>query len=162
MSDGEHTTNWPDLAIGLYDRLTGRNAEITYEFQDMHVKIPSGTAPRAACRVDFLGQAERPHAERGRRPKLEVTGRLEGTFRDRPVQLEAGGRELTLRVPNLRSAWTLRRAATPSAVPLMRAMRNSGLTLTLLIASRWAFPVLPEPHVAGTASLLPFMKFPPN
>lgn len=43
----EHTTNWPDLAIGLYDRLTGRNAEITYEFQDMHVKVPSGTGPDA-------------------------------------------------------------------------------------------------------------------
>lgn len=43
----EHTTNWPDLAIGLYDRLTGRNTEITYEFVDMHVKIPSGTGPRA-------------------------------------------------------------------------------------------------------------------
>ena len=43
----EHTTNWPDLAIGLYDRLTGRNAEITYEFADMHVKIPSGTGPEA-------------------------------------------------------------------------------------------------------------------
>lgn len=39
----QHTTNWPDLAIGLYDRLTGRNAEIAYEFVDMHVKIPSGT-----------------------------------------------------------------------------------------------------------------------
>ena len=42
MSTG-HTTNWPDLAIGLYDRLTGRNAEITYEFADMHIKVPSGT-----------------------------------------------------------------------------------------------------------------------
>ncbi len=44
---GDHTTNWPDLAIGLYDRLTGRNAEITYEFADLHVKIPSGTGARA-------------------------------------------------------------------------------------------------------------------
>ena len=43
----EHTTNWPDLAIGLFDQLTGRNAEITYEFVDMHVKIPSGTGPEA-------------------------------------------------------------------------------------------------------------------
>lgn len=43
----EHTTNWLDLAIGLYDRLTGRNAEIAYEFVDMHVKIPSGTGPAA-------------------------------------------------------------------------------------------------------------------
>jgi hypothetical protein len=29
MANAEHTTSWPDLAIGLYDRLTGRNAEIT-------------------------------------------------------------------------------------------------------------------------------------
>lgn len=43
----EQTTNWPELAIGLYDRLTGRNAEITYEFSDMHVKVPSGTGPQA-------------------------------------------------------------------------------------------------------------------
>lgn len=43
----EQTTNWPDLAIGLYDRLTGRNAEITYEFADMHVSVPSGTGPQA-------------------------------------------------------------------------------------------------------------------
>ena len=47
MADNEHTTNWPDLAIGLYDRLTGRNAEITYELQDMHVKIPSGAGSDA-------------------------------------------------------------------------------------------------------------------
>ncbi|MEM6656124.1 MAG: hypothetical protein AAF596_09995 [Planctomycetota bacterium] len=47
MSAEAHTTNWPDLAIGLYDRLTGRGAEITYEFDDMHVKIPSGTGGEA-------------------------------------------------------------------------------------------------------------------
>ena len=47
MSEHDQTTNWPDLAIGLYDRLTGRNAEITYEFDNMHVKIPSGTGPDA-------------------------------------------------------------------------------------------------------------------
>lgn len=35
-------TSWLDLAIGMYERLTGRNAEITYEFDDMHVKVPSG------------------------------------------------------------------------------------------------------------------------
>ncbi|MDJ0781568.1 MAG: hypothetical protein QNJ22_06325 [Desulfosarcinaceae bacterium] len=43
----EATTNWPDLAIGLYDRLTGRNAEITYEFENMEVAIPSHTAKDA-------------------------------------------------------------------------------------------------------------------
>ncbi|WP_135663953.1 hypothetical protein [Halorhabdus rudnickae] len=35
------TTNWPELAAGLYDRLTGRGAEIVYEFKDMDVAVPS-------------------------------------------------------------------------------------------------------------------------
>jgi hypothetical protein len=43
----EHTKNWPDLALGLYDRLTGSNAEISYEFNNMHVQIPSGTGAEA-------------------------------------------------------------------------------------------------------------------
>ena len=47
MTKESQTTNWTDLAIGLYDCLTGRNAEITYEFSDMHIKIPSGTGPQA-------------------------------------------------------------------------------------------------------------------
>ncbi|QEG21046.1 hypothetical protein [Mariniblastus fucicola] len=45
--NAEHTKNWPDLAIGLYDRLTGANAEITYGFEDMKVKVPSGTGESA-------------------------------------------------------------------------------------------------------------------
>lgn len=47
MADENHTTNWPELAIGLYDRLTGRGAEITYEFDKMNVHIPSGTGDNA-------------------------------------------------------------------------------------------------------------------
>jgi hypothetical protein len=43
----EQTTNWPDLAIALSERLTGKHAQITYEFQDMHIKIPSGTGTQA-------------------------------------------------------------------------------------------------------------------
>ncbi|MEQ8211837.1 MAG: hypothetical protein RH917_18715 [Lacipirellulaceae bacterium] len=43
----EQTKNWPDLAIGLYDRLTGRNAEISYHFDDMNIQIPSGTGESA-------------------------------------------------------------------------------------------------------------------
>ena len=35
------TTTWPDLAIGLYDRLTGRNAQITYDFDALTVQVPS-------------------------------------------------------------------------------------------------------------------------
>lgn len=37
------TQTWPDLAIGLYDKLTGRGAEITYEFEDFDLHVPSGT-----------------------------------------------------------------------------------------------------------------------
>jgi hypothetical protein len=47
MATTPQTTNWPDLAIGLYDRLTGRNAEIEYDFADMQVSVPSGTGPSA-------------------------------------------------------------------------------------------------------------------
>ena len=37
------TNNWPELAIGLYDKLTGRGAEITYEFDNFEVFVPSST-----------------------------------------------------------------------------------------------------------------------
>jgi len=37
----EDNAQWPDLAISLYDRLTGRNAEIIYEFEDLEVQVPS-------------------------------------------------------------------------------------------------------------------------
>ena len=37
----DETTSWPELAISLYDRLTGRGAVITYEFEDMEVLVPS-------------------------------------------------------------------------------------------------------------------------
>ena len=43
----DETTTWPDLAISLYDRLTGRNAEIHYEFEDLTVQVPSGTGDDA-------------------------------------------------------------------------------------------------------------------
>lgn len=45
--NAEHTKNWPDLAAGLYERLTGSNAVIQYDFDKMHVQIPSGTGPEA-------------------------------------------------------------------------------------------------------------------
>lgn len=41
------TKNWPDLAIGLYDKLTGRNAEINYEFDNFEIHVPSSTADDA-------------------------------------------------------------------------------------------------------------------
>ncbi len=41
------TQTWPELAIGLYDKLTGRNAEISYAFDDFQVNIPSSTSNQA-------------------------------------------------------------------------------------------------------------------
>ena len=40
----KETTTWPELAIGLYDYLTGRGAEITYHFDHLEVMVPSSTA----------------------------------------------------------------------------------------------------------------------
>ena len=47
MATEQDTKNWPDLAIGLYDKLTGRDAEITYAFDDFELHIPSSTAADA-------------------------------------------------------------------------------------------------------------------
>ena len=41
------TTTWPELAISLYDKLTGRGAEITYEFENLEVVVPSGAGAQA-------------------------------------------------------------------------------------------------------------------
>lgn len=51
----DETRTWPELAIGLYERLTGRGAEITYDFEDMEVQVPSKVgedAEHATWRLD--------------------------------------------------------------------------------------------------------------
>jgi hypothetical protein len=56
MADTEKgITTWPELAVGLYDKLTGRNAEITYEFENLEVHVPSSAtdqAPQAVWRLN--------------------------------------------------------------------------------------------------------------
>ena len=42
-----HTETWPELAIGLWDKLTGRSAEIAYEFDNFEVDVPSGAGADA-------------------------------------------------------------------------------------------------------------------
>ncbi|MDH3723192.1 MAG: hypothetical protein OES64_05665 [Desulfobacteraceae bacterium] len=44
----EKIVSWPDLAIGLYDRLTGRGAEVTYEFDNMEVSVPTDASGDAS------------------------------------------------------------------------------------------------------------------
>ncbi|MEC7501617.1 MAG: hypothetical protein VX970_07805 [Planctomycetota bacterium] len=41
------TKDWPSLAAALYDKLTGKNAEISYEFSDFYLDIPSSTSSDA-------------------------------------------------------------------------------------------------------------------
>jgi hypothetical protein len=53
-TNNEETTTWPDLAIGLYDRLTGRNAEIIYEFEDMEIQVPEGVGEDAEHATWYL------------------------------------------------------------------------------------------------------------
>ena len=40
-NNSQATHTWPELGIGLFDQLTGRGAEITYEFDDFEVLVPS-------------------------------------------------------------------------------------------------------------------------
>ena len=44
----KETHTWPELAIGLYDKLTGRGAEIDYQFKDLEIFVPASTQPDAA------------------------------------------------------------------------------------------------------------------
>lgn len=43
----DHTKDWPGLAVALYEKLTQRDAEITYEADNMEVWVPSGTGENA-------------------------------------------------------------------------------------------------------------------
>ncbi len=43
----QDTQNWPDMFVGLYERLTGNNAEISYNFDDLEIDIPSSTTPNS-------------------------------------------------------------------------------------------------------------------
>lgn len=57
LDDGRRgqALTWPDLAISLYDHLTGRGAEIAYEFEELEVDVPNRAGPdpeHARWRVD--------------------------------------------------------------------------------------------------------------
>lgn len=77
-TNDEQTTSWPELAIGLYDKLTGRGAEITYDFDNFEVGVPSGTGEavthamwkmNGALRIrtrDTAGSGDAPRTDAGR------------------------------------------------------------------------------------------------
>ncbi len=56
MSESD-TRDWPELAAALYDKLTGRDAEIAYEFSEFQIDVPSSTradAEHARWRLNGL------------------------------------------------------------------------------------------------------------
>ena len=59
---------WPELAVELYDKLTGKNAEITYEFQNLEVFVPahhSEDAPLARWKVNGVVKISAREASKG-------------------------------------------------------------------------------------------------
>ena len=92
-------------------------------------------------------RAEDPDSGHRAGPKLTVTGRLEGSFASRPVELLAEGREMSLRVENLRSAWILGKTTSAATAPFMRTLRGYGIRLHLNIGRRWRIDLLPKPNL---------------
>ena len=43
----EDVLTWPEMAAELFDKLTGREAEITYEFENLEVFVPAHHAQDA-------------------------------------------------------------------------------------------------------------------
>jgi hypothetical protein len=87
-----------------------------------------------------------------------MAGRLQGTYLGRPVEIEADGRNVLLRVPSLRAAWGLRRCVTANTIFMLRSIRENKVRLRLRIGSRLAVNVLPVPHIALRV-LVPSLNF---
>ena len=62
MSANE-TNTWPELAISLYEHLTGKNAEIIYTFEDMKIGIPSSTDENAKRALAPRRHPPHPHPD---------------------------------------------------------------------------------------------------
>lgn len=41
MENIKPINTWPDLAVGLFDKLTERKAEIVYEVENLEIQVPS-------------------------------------------------------------------------------------------------------------------------
>ncbi len=43
MNSSDKTSTWADLGIALYEKLTERNAFISYDFEDFKIEVPANT-----------------------------------------------------------------------------------------------------------------------
>lgn len=55
-NEAENTQSWPDLAIGLYDKLTGRNAQINYNFKELVIGVPKKVGSNEKTEWTLNGQ----------------------------------------------------------------------------------------------------------
>jgi hypothetical protein len=66
----EQTTQWANLLTELFDRLTGKGAEVAYNFENLEIDIPRAAGPQGS----ELGSA-----------KWVINGRLSITARSNKV-----------------------------------------------------------------------------
>ena len=43
--DGKDISNWSDIVKDIVDKLTGKDMEITYDFEDLQIDMPKATGP---------------------------------------------------------------------------------------------------------------------
>ena len=53
-NDDHSISNWSDIVKDIVDKLTGKDMEVTYDFEDLEIDIPKATGPE--CKV--LGSAK--------------------------------------------------------------------------------------------------------
>lgn len=56
MENQKQVETWPDLAVGLYDKLTGRNAAITYNFEDFKLQVPTKVGSKETTPWEMNGK----------------------------------------------------------------------------------------------------------
>ena len=44
-SSKEHTSQWSELISGIIDKLTGKDLQVTYSFENLEVEIPKAFGP---------------------------------------------------------------------------------------------------------------------
>lgn len=44
-SSKEHTSQWSELVSGIIDKLTGKDLQVTYSFENLEVEIPKAFGP---------------------------------------------------------------------------------------------------------------------
>jgi hypothetical protein len=44
-NDDQSISNWSDIVKDIVDKLTGKDMEVTYDFEDLEIDIPKATGP---------------------------------------------------------------------------------------------------------------------